>query len=63
MDAPDGTRSLFLDFGGVDSNGNPYGLRVVEVQAFMAPEPSTAMVLIGGWVWGFRRRNRKTIKK
>jgi len=60
VDAPEGTQSLFLDFGGFDSNGIPYGIRVPEVQAFLLPEPSAMAVLIGGLVlYGFRRRNPK----
>jgi hypothetical protein len=43
--APAGTRSLFFDFGGVDSNGSHYGARVMEIQAFAAPEPSTSVLL------------------
>ena len=56
VNAPADTQSLFLDFGGVDSNGNPYGLRIPEVQAFLMPEPSAMAVLLGGLAAGLRRR-------
>lgn len=49
VNAPAGTKSLFLDFGNVDSNGNAYGVRVAEVQAFAVPEPaSITMAPIAG---------------
>ena len=46
VDAPAGTNNLYFDFGGVDSQGNARGLRIVEVQAFQAvPEPSSLALL------------------
>jgi hypothetical protein len=48
VSAPSGTQSLFLDFGSVDSLGQPYGVRVMEVQAFLVPEPSMGVLLLCG---------------
>lgn len=42
------TRSLFFDFGGVDSLGQAYGVRVAEVQAFLVPEPAMMVMLLYG---------------
>jgi hypothetical protein len=41
VNAPAGTRSLYVDFGGADASGSPHGDRIVEIQAFAAREPST----------------------
>jgi len=59
VNAPAGTQSLFLDFGGVDSNGSAYGLRIPEVQAFAMPEPATITILLSGLVYGYRRRGKR----
>jgi hypothetical protein len=48
VNAPEGTQSLFLDFGGVDANGAAFGNRIVEIQAFATPEPSTTAVVTTG---------------
>lgn len=50
VNAPAGTRSLLFDFGDVDSNGGYYGLRIMEIQAFATPEPSTSALLSIGVV-------------
>lgn len=50
VNAPANTRSLLLDFGGVDSQGDPYGVRIQEVQAFATAEPSTMVALVCGAV-------------
>jgi hypothetical protein len=63
VNAPPDTKSLFFAFGGVDSNGNAYGARIAEVQAFatVAEPASTAMALIvgGGGLIGYLWRQRK----
>lgn len=65
VSAPANTQSLFLDFGGLDSLGRPYGLRIEEVQAFMVAEPSTAALMCGPIaMFGYglwQRRNRRTL--
>lgn len=61
VNAPEGTRSLFFDFGGVDSNGSHYGDRIMEIQAFSTPEPPTVVLLgagVCGWL-GYVMRARK----
>lgn len=61
VNAPEGTQSLLFDFGGVDSNGNHYGDRITEIQAFATPEPPTSVILgagMCGWL-GYVWRTRK----
>ena len=54
INAPAGTQSLYFDFGGVDSNGANYGLRIMEIQAFSTAEPSTSALLgVGMLGWPF----------
>lgn len=48
VNAPAGTRAVFFDFGGTDSLGQSYGVRIAEVQAFVIPEPATLMTLLCG---------------
>ena len=62
VSAPAGTRSLLFDFGDVDSNGGYYGLRIMEIQAFATPEPSTSALLSIGVVgWLFHAWRKRTI--
>ena len=42
VDVPTGTTNLHFDFGGVDSLGNAWGPRIVEVQAFFRVVPGDA---------------------
>lgn len=61
VNAPEGTQSLMFDFGDVDSNGNHYGDRIMEIQAFSTPEPPTTVLLgagLCGWI-GYAWRTRK----
>lgn len=60
VDAPEGTQSLFFDFGDTDSLGNAHGVRIMEIQAMAIPEPS-AITMIGGglgglWVYAWRKK-------
>lgn len=58
LNAPTGTRSLYLNFGGV---GDGKGERIAEVQAF-APEPTSAMlVLLSASLLATARRRRSTV--
>jgi len=64
VEASADTRSLFFDFGGFDSLGQAYGVRIAEVQAFLVPEPATMVSLMYGFIatfgfWFWQRRKNK----
>lgn len=61
VEASADTRSLFFDFGGFDSLGQAYGVRIAEVQAFLVPEPATMASLMCGIIamFGFRFWQRR----
>ncbi len=63
VEASADTRSLFFGFGGFDSLGQAYGVRIAEVQAFLVPEPATMAGLTCGFIAMFGLRFWQRRKK